>query len=161
MDRVGLEILRGELARDAQVIHHAAETAQARFSQDVPGHLEACGFELHRLYNTLEKAFERICGAFETHFERRGDFPERLIERMALAVNGVRPAFLPEEHWDLVRELKGFRHLFRHAYDLKLRADRLRELVAAAAEVAAAFPRWSDVFFAQVMEEQGWDASES
>jgi hypothetical protein len=45
-----------------------------------------------------------------------------------------------------VRELKSFRHFFRHAYDPILRSDRLAELAAAAAGVSTVFPTWVDDF---------------
>lgn len=156
MDRVGWQILGEELQSDRRVLEDAVVKARARLAHSVPGHLEACGFELHRLYNVLEKTFERICTGFENHFERRGDFHERLIERMTLALAGVRPAYLPAVERDGVRELKGFRHLFRHAYDLKLRGDRLAELVGIAERVVAAFPEWNRVFLEAVAAEQGW-----
>lgn len=156
MDRVGWQILAEELRRDGAVLAEAAEKARARLEHAVPGHLEACGFELHRIYNVLEKAFERICTAFENHFEKRGDFHERRLERMTLTVAGMRPAYLSEAERDGVRELKCFRHLFRPAYDLKLRADRLAELIAIAEHVVAAFSGWNCAFGQAVRREQGW-----
>jgi hypothetical protein len=98
------------------------------------------------MYNVLEKSFERLCEAFENHFEKAGDYHERLLERMALDLPGIRPRFLPSEFRAPVRELKSFRHFFRHAYDPILRSDRLEELVGGAAGVSAAFPTWVSSF---------------
>ncbi len=142
MDRIALEILGRELQADAVVLADAARKAADRLEAACPGHLESCAFELHRLYNVVEKSLERICSAFE----KRGNFHERLLERMVLNLPGTRPPFLSESARALLRELKAFRRLFRHAYDLTLQADKLRPLVAGAIEVAHDFPAWTADF---------------
>jgi hypothetical protein len=55
-----------------------------------------------------------------------------------------------------LRELKRFRHLVRHAYDLTLREDRLRELVTIVSKVDVAMPEWCAGFLAAVRREQNW-----
>jgi len=150
MDRIALEILHEGLKQDAAVIQIAATLARKRLEQQNPGHLAACGFELHRLYNVLEKSFERVCEAFENHFEKRGDYHEKLIERMTLSLPEIRPSFLPSTLRGPVRELKAFRHVFRHAYDLEFRPDRLKELVDLAQEIGTAFPKCLAVFVEEV-----------
>ena len=150
MDRIGLAILERELEADATVMAEAAQLASERLADEHPGHLAACGYELNRFYNVLEKSFERLCVAFENHFDKTGEYHERLLERVGLDLPGLRPRFLPPEFRSRVRELKGFRHFFRHAYDPVLRADRLAELVDGARAVAAAFPSWVRGFTAAV-----------
>jgi len=153
MDRIGLAILEQELAADATVMAEAARLAAERLADEHAGHLSACGYELNRFYNVLEKSFERLCEAFENHFEKAGDYHERLLERVSLDLPGIRPRFLPAEQRSRVRELKSFRHFFRHAYDPILRADRLAELVTAASDVSAAFPEWVCHFCAAIRAE--------
>jgi len=140
MDRIALEILRRELQADGMVIADAASKARERFEAEWPGHLEAAAFELHRLYNVAEKAFERVCEAFENHFEKRGDYHERLLERMAPDLPGIRPALLDRANRAAWRDLKAFCHLFRHAYDIELDPHRIRPLVGRAQELGAAWP---------------------
>lgn len=156
MDSTALTILVKELEADAAVIRDAAEKAGLRLQQQSPGHLEACAYELGRTYNVLERALERICDSFENHFEKRGDYHEKLLQRLALELPGIRPGFIPADALLLLRELKGFRHVMRHAYDLTLRADRLGELGDVARRVAEAFPSWCELFARQVRNEQGW-----
>ena len=146
MDRVALSILEQELKADAVVMAEAARLAGERLADEHAGHLSACGYELNRMYNVLKKSFERLCAAFENHFEKAGDYHERLLERMSLDLPAIRPRFLPSEFRSPVRELKSFRHFFTHAYDPILRSDRLAELVAAAAGVSAVFPTWVSSF---------------
>lgn len=150
MDHVALQILRAGLEQDSRVVQNAAQRAQQHLHEGHPGSLEACGFELQRLYNVLEKSFERVCEAFENHFEKRADYHEKMIERMTLALPGIRPPFLPGADWDAVRELKSFRHVFRHAYELQLRSESLARLAAIGARIADAFPVWTASFVAEV-----------
>ena len=156
MDAVGLEILERELAADRKVLTDAAGKAEQRIAQSNPGHLEACAYEMARFYTVLERMLENICEAFENHFEHRGDWHEKLLVRLTLDLPGLRPAFLPEHTLSELRELKRFRHLVRHAYDLILRQDRLRELAAIVGGVNAAAPQWCTSFLGAVKREQNW-----
>lgn len=156
MDAAGLTILLKELEADCGVAADAAHKAEERLKQKSPGHLEACAYELARFYNVVERMFERLCGEFENHFEKRGDFHEKLIQRLGLDLEGIRPAFIPKERMTDVRELKGFRHIMRHAYDLVLRDDRLAELSRTAEGLATALPEWCKDFGKSVRAEQGW-----
>jgi hypothetical protein len=156
MDAVGLTVLLKEIEADCAVVRDAADKAQLRLADDSDGRLEACAYELARLYNVFEKILERICGDFENNFDKRGDYHERLIQRLALSLPGIRPSFIPQHAVRSVRELKGFRHLVRHAYDLEFRQDRVKELVALAADLAAQLPAWSADFAQRSRNEQGW-----
>src|SRR5262245_31701537 len=155
MDRLALQVLDRELAEDAAVLGQAAELARERFQESHPGHLEACGYELNRLYNILEKAFERVTEAFENRIDKQADYHERLIQRLALDIPGVRAAFFPIAERAAIRELKSFRHIFRHAYDLQLRADRLDELVEIGERMAKQFPLWCDAFVQSARQQLG------
>jgi hypothetical protein len=156
MDAIGLEILERELAADRRVLMDAAGKASDRIGERHPGHLEACAYELARFYTVLERMLENLCEAFENHFERDGDWHERLLTRVSLDLPGLRPALIPESAVGNFRELKRFRHLIRHAYDLTLREDRQRELAEFAAATSDALPAWHAEFLAAVRREQNW-----
>ena len=146
-----------ELKMDCGVMRDAAQKAAARVRQESPGHLEACAYELARFYNTFERMLERICDEFENHFDKRGDYHEKLLQRLSLSLEGFRPHFIPPEALNGLRELKGFRHLVRHAYDLTLRPDRLAELSDLADEIAGELQSWCIAFGKKVSSEQGWE----
>jgi hypothetical protein len=157
MDPVGLSILLRETEVDCRVILDAATKAGARLDDRGEGRLEACAFKLSQLYNVLEKILERICQGFENHFDQRGDCHEKLIQRLSLSLPGIRPAFIPKDAVSTVRELKGFRHVVRHAYDLDFREPRMHELVELAVHLARELPAWSVAFGDSVRLEQGWN----
>jgi hypothetical protein len=156
MDFVGLEILERELAADRRVLLDAARKASDRIGETHPGHLEACAYELARFYTVFERMLESICEAFENHFERDGDWHEKILTRLSLDLPGLRPALIPESAVGNLRELERFRHLIRHAYDLTLRQERLQELAQFAAQASSALPAWHTEFVAAVRREQNW-----
>lgn len=156
MDAAGLTVLLKELEADCAVVRDAAAKAAERVKQEHPGYLEAAAYEVGRLYSAFERALERISEEFENHFERRGDYQEKLLQRLSLELRGIRPAFIPADRVAALREVKGFRHLTRHAYDVVLREDRLQELAEIAVELADALPAWCEEFGECVRKEQGW-----
>lgn len=156
MDALGLAILMRELAADRSVLADAVDNASRWIGQSEPGRLEACAYEMNRFYTVFERMLERICEAFENHLEKSGSYHEKLLQRLALDLPGLRPAFVPIEMLPELTELRRFRHLVRHAYDLTLRADRLRELVATAKRTSDAMPEWSAAFEEEVRKQQGW-----
>ena len=156
MDRVGLTILERELAADAAVMRDGSSKARLRLTERAPGFGEACAYELSRFYTVLEKSFEGVCAACENHFAKDHEYHERLLQRITLDLPGLCPAFVPRTEIDALRELKGFRHVVRHAYDLALRPTRLDELTTMAELVAGKFPAWSTAFVAGIRREQGW-----
>jgi hypothetical protein len=156
VDATGLTILLAELVDDCAVAQTAARNATLRLNEQINGSSEACAYELARFYNVFEHMLERVCREFENHFDQRQDYHERLLKRLSLNLPGIRPAFIPLERLPDVRELKGFRHVVRHAYDLTLRTDRLTELVACAERVALELPAWCAELGRKVQVEQGW-----
>jgi hypothetical protein len=91
--------------------------------------LVAIGYLFHNLYNALENSFEQISRTFENHVIDPPRWHAELLGKMFLEIPGVRPAVLPASVRRLVRDLKGFRHLFRHAYDFDLDREKLARLV--------------------------------
>lgn len=152
MDPVAIQILADGWRKDARVLQRTAETMRLCLAEDSRGRLAASAFELSRFFNVLEKSFERLCETFENHFEKDGSYHERLIERMELEISGIRAAFLPPEALGPVRELKGFRHVMRHAYELELDPDRIARLVEHAEAISRAFPAWCEGFLRDVRE---------
>jgi len=71
---------------------------------------------------------------------------------VTLDLHGIRPAFLPADSVRDIRELKGFRHLFRHAYDLDLDPARVTAAAENATRCVARFNGWCETFLATVRE---------
>lgn len=74
----------------------------------------------------------------------------RLLKRLALAIPGVRPALLPPELGLPLDELKAFRHVIVHAYDLQLDPEKLALVLKYAGQVADSLPAAADRFLDSV-----------
>lgn len=117
----------------AQVVAQALE-ARLRIEQ-TPGdrlHLYAGGTVLHAFYNELEKTFALIAVSLDGFEPRGDDWHARLADMMFIEVPSLRPAVLPLALRSATRELRGFRHLFRHLYVLDLDSARVCELLTKA-----------------------------
>lgn len=80
-----------------------------------PDSLDSMAYQLHNLYGAYEELFEAVARFFENNIEG-ARYHANLLQRMKLDIEGVRPALLSAESYDLFDELRRFRHLFRHDY---------------------------------------------
>ena len=150
MDRVGLRTLRDEMRDDDRIIQDAYRKAAMRLARKEEIAYEACAHQLCRLYNAFEQASLRLAKAFENHIDDEQGWHAVLLDRVSIAIEGVRPALIPLELKNPLHELRGFRHVFVHAYDLDLDPDKLALLLKYANQVAARLPALIDGFVASV-----------
>ena len=73
---------------------------------------------------------------FENNISNSGQWHSLLLQRMAIEIPNIRPAFLTSKTYSILNSLRGFRHFFRHAYgatieysQLKSNLDKSLELV--------------------------------
>ena len=85
---------------------------------------------LHGIYNAFENSFLRISDTFGDKIDRSTRWHAELLHRMFLDIPDLRAAVLPPSTRGLMKELLGFRHLYRHSYDRELNAAKLAELVS-------------------------------
>ena len=147
MDELGRVTLRAEIDADGEVLVAAAAVARARFGNGSPPELEACAFQLVRFYNVVEQMALRVAKAFENHIDDERGWHTELLRRLALTIPGVRPAFFPGELALDLQDLRGFRHIAVHAYDLTLRKEKLAPLVESAERLAKRLPDLIAGFF--------------
>lgn len=69
-----------------------------------------------------------------------------LIRRMALEIDGVRPAFLSKKDVTLIDELRAFRHVFWHIYQSELDVEKLILVDSRAPRAVTAFGSAHDDF---------------
>jgi hypothetical protein len=87
--------------------------------------VESIGYWLHNLYCAYEDLFKLTAGFWENSIGFAGDYHIRLLRRMVVDIEGIRPALLSEDSHKLLNDLRGFRHVFRHAYSFGLDAERV------------------------------------
>uniref|UniRef100_A0A832GKN4 HepT-like domain-containing protein n=1 Tax=Caldimicrobium thiodismutans TaxID=1653476 RepID=A0A832GKN4_9BACT len=83
---------------------------------------------LHHLYCALEDIFKEIGKVFENQIEDLSKYHLELLKRMTYDLSPLRPAVLSQESFDLLNELRKFRHFLRHAYSVELDLISLKRL---------------------------------
>jgi len=116
---------------------------------------EACAHHLSRMFNAFEQMALRIAKVFENNIDDEQGWHSALLKRLALAIPGVRPALIPSELRLPLNELKAFRHVVVHAYDLQLDPEKLALVLKYAAQVADRLPELADRFLESIAAEQG------
>lgn len=85
-------------------------------------------YKLHNLFSAYEDLFKMIAKFFENQMEDFTKYHTGLLKRMLIQIEGVRPNLLSESSYKILDELRGFRHVFRHAYGYELDAERVVKL---------------------------------
>jgi uncharacterized protein YutE (UPF0331/DUF86 family) len=60
---------------------------------------------------------------------------------MLIKIEGIRPNLLSDNSFVILDELRGFRHLFRHAYGYELEAERVIRLAEKAINLKESFSK--------------------
>ncbi|MBA3960640.1 MAG: hypothetical protein H0X40_01905 [Chthoniobacterales bacterium] len=155
MDAIGLQTLQAELQDDIRVALDASDKATERFARGDEIAREACAHQLCRLYNAIEQLALRIAKAFENNIDDEQGWHSALLGRLSIAIPGVRPAFFPTPLKAPLRELRAFRHVFVHAYELEFDPAKLGLLLKYAKAVADQLPEAVTTFMDKVSKEQG------
>ena len=91
--------------------------------------VESTGYWLHNLYSAFEDLFKLTAGFWENNVNIDGDFHINLLKRMLVHIEQVRPALISEESYRFLNEIRGFRHVFRHAYSFGMDDERVAFLL--------------------------------
>jgi hypothetical protein len=154
MDGIALQTLRDEMLDDGRVIQEAFQKALIRFDRREEVAYEGCAHQLCRLYNVFEQMSLRVAKAFENNIDDEQGWHTSLLSRLAIRIGGVRPALIPSELKLPLQELKAFRHVFVHAYDLQIDPAKLELLLKYARSVADHLPALAENFIGTVAREQ-------
>jgi uncharacterized protein YutE (UPF0331/DUF86 family) len=91
-----------------------------------PQALESLAYQMHNLYCAFEDLFRLVADHFENHVVEQMAWHKELLNKMKVKINGIRPALISESSYELLNELRGFRHVFRHAYGFELEPAKLK-----------------------------------
>lgn len=97
--------------------------------------LRAAGSILHDFYTGLEKIFRLIAVEIDGNMPSGEEWHKRLLDRMAIEVEDVRPPVIDDSLKGQLSEYLRFRHLFRHIYGFELNWERCRPLVRKLPEI--------------------------
>ncbi len=151
--RTGIDIDRliGELTLDKGQVAEALKTnkrAQQRIQHGATDSLDyaALGYTIHNLYGIIENACLRISKFFENGLPKDA-WHRELLDRMLLDIPNVRPAFFTRPDYELIDELRAFRHLFRNLYNRELDPERLMIIQNRVPRAVSAFGASVDRYF--------------
>jgi hypothetical protein len=125
-----LQRLRAEIASDLRAFKARVDEMASLppLTNADRGRLAEAAVALHHAYGAIESALSRIARSVDAGLPEGPDWHQALLSVMALEIDRVRPAVLSVETRDLLQQLLGFRHFFRHAYAVDLDGERLERL---------------------------------
>lgn len=108
-------------------VHRSIEDKLARLKIEPKNEdlRDSLAYKLHNLYCAYEDLFEIVAKFFENRIEDPARFHIEILRRMMINIEGVRPSLVSEESYVYLNELRGFRHVFRHAYTFELETGRI------------------------------------
>lgn len=122
MDEAALSLLKADVTGQVREIEkiYGKITQRSRNFKEEPARLESLAYQLHNLYCAFEDLFKIVADYFENYIKEPSVWHRELLRRMSLDVEGVRPAVISETSYNLLNELRAFRHFLRHAYSYEL-----------------------------------------
>jgi hypothetical protein len=134
-------LLERSIQHDLQIIAQifkaiaTATDSQTEADEASESELIVLAYRLHNLYNAFENIFQNIATTFENAVDDSARWHAQLLQRMRLDIRPLRPAVIDKAAYETLDELRRFRHLFRHSYDLELDAQRLQLVLTKALQL--------------------------
>jgi hypothetical protein len=155
MDALALQTLASELNADVAVVVAAIDLAGRRCAEGTPSGRDSAAHHLSRAYNVIEQMALRVARVFENNVDDERGWHTELIRRLSIRIEGVRPPLFTDELRQPLQELRAFRHVFVHAYDLTIDPEKLGLILKYAHVVRERIPALVSAFVAAVADEQG------
>ncbi len=141
MNSIEVSILVTEIEKELKNLERLGAEMDEVLQRPEPSSVEvrAAGSILHDFYCGVEKIFKRIASRLDRDIPSGDDWHLQLLERMTIALPGIRPAVVSEDLKGRLSEFLRFRHLFRNIYGHELRWSRISELGHGMQEVLVLF----------------------
>jgi len=117
--------------REIRKLHSSVHEKSVLLKSDLKNEdlTNSLAYKLHNLYSSYEDLFKLIARFFENQIhDLEAGYHSGLINRMKVNIEGVRPSLVSDKSFKLIDELRGFRHVFRHAYSYELDVERVLRL---------------------------------
>ena len=130
MAEAGLRVLISEVQAVKESLGRILEDVERFLNEPYDETTKAIkvGYKLASLYTAAGDLFRSVARYFENTVEDLTRWHRELLWRMSLAVEGVRREVISRESFQLLDELRRFRHFFAHAYDVDLDFERIAYL---------------------------------
>lgn len=150
-----LELVRRELANVAEADRRfRALKKRHRDLYHQWSHSASLADGISAIYTGLESILEALGNEIDEYAPRGDSSHADLVDGMAVAVGGVRPAVLAEATRELMHESRKFRHVARHKYALELRKADVTRNLRIVRKLVPAFLRDYRRFVALMLEDE-------
>jgi hypothetical protein len=141
-------LLAGRIREDQAIIERLfAELESARFDEVTSAEERiVIGYRLHNLYNAFENIFRNVARTFENHLDSESGWHAELLSRMKIDLRPLRPALLDAATFEMLDELRRFRHVFRSLYGVELDPVRMAVALGKARALREAWTEQIDSF---------------
>lgn len=150
MEKERIALLHADIESQSRQIENIYGKLKERGEGPGQVYLESLAYQLHNLYCAFEDLFKVIAGTFENRIDDQPRYHLELLKRMTISVEGVRPAFLSQECYRLIDNLRAFRHLFRHAYSYELDERKVSLVLEDAIRLKEIYPKDIQTFLNQL-----------
>lgn len=152
MEKNEVAVLKADVGEQIKAIDKAYRKIAARkkrYTKDEEA-LDSMAYQLHNLYCAFEDLFRIIADHFENHLTDELGWHTELLKRMKIHIDGVRPALISESTYKLLDELRGFRHVFRHAYAKELDPIKIKVVLQKALALRKVYKNEFNRFLDQI-----------
>ncbi len=144
-----MEALIADIDADMKLLKKELESIQRKLErlktekdlENKDSHNKAIAASLHSIYSGYETILERIIRAIDGDLPLGKQYHIMLLKRAMNAIEGVRPAILASGTFQLLDELRTYRHKFRNIYLYLLSTDRIVELAQSGIRSFESFER--------------------
>jgi uncharacterized protein YutE (UPF0331/DUF86 family) len=152
MEREQVAGLTAELTAQLRLIERVYQRLDDRLALglDTPAQLDSMAYQVHNLYCAVEDLLKLVAHAFENRIGAGSEWHRTLLLRLSQPVQGIRPAFLSEETFDILNRLRGFRHFVRHGYGAEIEINQLRTNLDLAIQLKPLIIRNLHLFLEQI-----------
>ena len=148
-----IERIRQELEELQLVLGRVNEGwERARRSND-DYYLDGVALNLHGFYLGFERIFARIAESVDDKLPHGDEWHSLLLRQMREENPGIRPAVVSPETWEVLDDLRRFRHVVRNVYTHHLDPERLTKLVKSSSRMFAQFNAEITAFIAFLEQE--------
>jgi hypothetical protein len=123
------ERIRSELGEIERAVKRAEEGwRRARLSAD-DYYLDSVALNLHGFYSGVERLFERIAVVVDGTKPAGDNWHMALLQQMSSEIKAIRPAVISNLTRTGLDEYRGFRHVVRNVYTFNFEAAKVETLV--------------------------------
>jgi hypothetical protein len=141
--------LNAQLSTLHRIVNRLNERATGLTPEDVV-RMESVAYQLHNFYNAVEDLLKLIATHFENNISESAQWHSALLQRMMQDVSGIRPAVISLKTFTALNGLRGFRHFFRHAYEVPINYEQLSVNLKLASTVLPQLERDIDIFLRKI-----------